>query len=381
MSTVEETGPHYPENWHSMRTLLCHDWLTGMRGGERVLEILCRGFPNAPIYTLIHNREAVSDVINSHHVHTSFLSRIPRVHELYRHMLPLFPLAIGRLRAEPADLVISTSHCVAKSFIPPQGAKHLCYCFTPMRYAWTFFDEYFGGHPLKAFLARPLLAALRAWDKQTAKRVDCFVAISRHVQLRIEKFYKREALVVYPPVDTNWFTPGDDKHDGYDLVISAMVPYKRVDLAVKAYSQSGYPLKVVGVGSEYERLRKQAAPNVTFAGWIPDDQTRDLYRRCRFLVFPGEEDFGIVPLEAQACGKPVIAYGRGGALETITNGVTGVFFNEQSETALNDAVRQAQTVKWHRRTIRQHAENFSIQNFIDAFGAAVNRCMKKDYSE
>ena len=375
MSAAEETL-QYPESWQSMRTLLCHDWLTGMRGGERVLEILCRGFPDAPVYTLIHNRAAISETINAHPVNTSFLQNIPNVYKHYRHMLPLFPYAVSRFRPQPAELVISTSHCVAKSFIPPPGARHLCYCFTPMRYAWTFYNEYFGNNPLKALLAKPLLAALRRWDRKTASRVHCFVAISRHVQQRIEKFYKRESLMVYPPVDTGWFTPGEESHDGYDLVISAMVPYKRVDLAVKAYSQSGFPLKVVGVGSEHPRLRALAGPNVSFAEWLPDEQTRELYRRCRFLIFPGEEDFGIVPLEAQACGKPVIAFGRGGALETIRDGETGVFFPEQTETALNNAVQQAQAVKWNRRTIRRHAEDFSIQNFIDGIGAAVNRCME-----
>lgn len=375
---MENIEYSFPESWQSLKTVLCHDWLTGMRGGERVLEILCRGFPQAPVYTLIHNRKAISGVINSHPIHTSFLQRIPGISQSYRNFLPLFPAAIERFNPRPANLVVSTSHCVAKSFIPPAGARHLCYCFTPMRYAWTFYDEYFGQNPLKALLARPVLAALRSWDKRTATRVDSFVAISRHVQERIQSYYQRDAEIIYPPVDTDWFFPGDDKPPGeYDLIISALVPYKRVDLAVKAYTSTGYPLKIVGVGSEFKRLQAEAGPNITFTGWLPDEKTRELYRRCRFLIFPGEEDFGIVPLEAQACGRPVIAFGCGGALETVQDGISGLFFSEQTESALVRAVTRAAAIEWDQSAIRRHAEKFSIQNFIDGFAGAVERCCAK----
>ncbi|MBN1558079.1 MAG: glycosyltransferase, partial [Lentisphaerae bacterium] len=236
---------------------LAHDWLTGMRGGERVLELLCRQYPDAPLYTLIHNRSAVSDLINAHCVHTSFLQSVPGIMAHYRRYLPLFPAAVARMPAADADLLISTSHCVAKSLRVRPGGRHVCYCFTPMRYAWTFYEDYFGRNPLKALCVKPLLAALRRWDRRTAARVDHFVAISRHVRDRIRRFYGRDADVVYPPVNTDLWTPGPDpaQHQGFDLVVSALVPYKRIDLAVRAYTASGYPLKIVGSGSLSARLQ------------------------------------------------------------------------------------------------------------------------------
>lgn len=296
------------------KVALAHDWLNGMRGGERCLDLICQEFPQAELYTLLFRPEQVSEAIRSRKVHVSGLQRAPFFREHYRWFLPLFPMAIESFRVPAGtDLVISTSHCVAKGIVPPKGAKHLCYCFTPMRYAWSLQEDYFGKNRLKRAALDLALGRLRAWDRKASARVDRFVAISRHVQARIEKSYGREAAVVYPPVATRFFTPdGRGGHDGYDLMVSALVPYKRVDLAVRAYARTGYPLKIAGVGTELAALKKIAPPNVEFLGRVPDEGVRDLYRRCRFLVFPGEEDFGIVPLEAQACGKPVLAYGRGG---------------------------------------------------------------------
>lgn len=266
----------YPERWRRWRTLLVHDWLTGMRGGERVLEWLCRGFPDAPIYTLIHDRAAVSDTINAHPIRVSALGRWPGIARRYRGWLPLFPAAIERFRAEPADLVLSTSHCVAKGFRPPPGARHVCYCFTPMRYAWTFHDEYLG-RGWKRRLAAPLLARLRAWDVASSARVDRFVTLSRHVRERIRRFYGRDADVVYPPVNTDFFTPGPAPDaGGYDLIVSALVPYKRLGLALRAYGALGFPLRIVGSGAEFERLRRDAPANVAFLGRRGDDEVRAL---------------------------------------------------------------------------------------------------------
>ncbi len=367
----------YPDRWQSLDVTLCHDWLTGMRGGERVLEILCEGFPNAPIVTLIHNASVISDTINRHRISTSGLQRIPGIFKNYRAFLPCFPTTIACMPRATGNLVISTSHCVAKSLKSDARTRHLCYCFTPMRYAWTFQDEYFAGRPVKALLARPLLAMLRNWDRRTASRVDRFVAISEHVRKRIETHYGREADVVYPPVNTHLWTPGETgpKSFAFDLVVSALVPYKRVDLAVQAYSQSGFPLKVVGVGGELERLRKQAAPNIEFLEWQADEKILELYRSCRMLVFPGEEDFGIVPLEAQSCGRPVCAYHRGGALETVKEGETGVFFSEQDESSLLDAVDRCAAVDWDSAKIRAHAENFGVQRFIDGLNRSIEACL------
>lgn len=365
----------FPDSGRGRRVVLSHDWLTGMRGGENVLELLCEGFPNAPVHTLIHVPEAVSETINRHPVHTSWLQGLPSMKTYYRYFLPLFPFAIRSFRPGPADLLISTSHCVAKGLRVPEGARHLCYCFTPMRYAWTFYEEYFGHNPLKKMLLRPTLAALRTWDRRASDHVDRFVAISDHVKQRIKRFYERDADVVYPPVDTTFYTPGAGPEPSFDLMVSALVPYKRVDLAVRAYNRLGYPLKVVGIGTESETLRAAAGPNVEFLGWRSREEIRQLYRDCRCLVFPGEEDFGIVPVEVQACGRPVVAYRNGGATETIADGVTGVFFDDQTEESLLGAVETCAARTWNGDAIRAKAEEFSVQRFLDGLESSIRACL------
>ena len=356
----------------NLKIILAHDWLTGMRGGERVLETLCREFPAAPIFTLIHNPTAISEIIRRHPITSSGLQRIPGIARHYRYFLPLFPAAMENLRLPQADVLISISHCVAKGTKPPPGARHLCYCLTPMRYAWLFYEEYFGTNPLKKALLKPILARLRAWDRQVNERVDRFVTLSQHVRKRIRDYYGRDADVIYPPVNTTYWTPDSGQPaqmrpgselGAYDLIVSALVPYKRIDLAVKAYTQTGFPLTLVGAGPELRRLRALAGPNIQFTGWLPDERIRDLYRHCRMVIFPGEEDFGIVPVEAQACGRPVVAYGRGGALETIRDGITGLFFPEQTEDALLNAIRQCAARGWDPALIRTHAEQFSAARF------------------
>ena len=366
----------FPESWRDLHVILAHDWLTGMRGGERVLEVLCRAFPNATIVTLLHNHRAVSRTINAHRIRTSWLQHVPGIMRFYRYFLPFFPVTIEHMPVPEANLLISTSHCVAKGIRSRGGTRHLCYCFTPMRYAWTFHQEYFGGRSLKRLAAEPVLRRLREWDRETSARVDHFVAISRHVQDRIAEYYRRESDIVYPPVDTERLTPGSQAREGFDLIVSALVPYKRVDLAVKAYNRLGYPLKVAGTGTELPGLRRLAGPNVEILGWQPDEQVRDLYRRCRLLVFPGEEDFGIVPLEAQACGTPVVAYARGGAVESVREHVSGVFFDQQTEASLIDGVQRGAAARWDRAAIRANAERFSTQTFIDGLARSITRCLK-----
>jgi glycosyltransferase involved in cell wall biosynthesis len=378
--TANPTDLRFPAEWKNLKVALCHDWLTGMRGGERVLEILCRAFPRAPIYTLVYEPGAVSALIRSHTIIPSWLGRIPGATRHYRKLLPLFPLAIRSLRTGDCDLLISSSHCVAKGIRTRPGTRHLCYCFTPMRYAWTFYAEYFGGKPLRALAGKALLPALRRWDRKTSRQVDEFVGISRHVQERIRRFYGREAAVVYPPVDTNACAPGAAPRGSFDLVVSALVPYKRVDLAVRAYTKSGHPLTVVGTGSERAHLERLAGPNIEFAGWLSDDAVRDRYRRARLLVFPGEEDFGIVPLEAQACGCPVVAYRKGGATETIVEGVTGEFFDRQNTDDLLAAVTRCAGRSWRAEALRTHAEKFGQQAFVNGMAAAIRRIMAKKAS-
>ncbi len=365
-------APSPPDPWPDLRVALAHDWLTGMRGGERVLELIADRYPGAPLYTMLHRPGSVSPAIERHPIHTSVLQAVPGIARRYRWCLPLMPAAARTLRPHDVDLLISTSHCVAKSVRPPAGATHLCYCFTPMRYAWTFYEEYFGRNPAKKAVVAPLLSGLRRWDRGTADRVDRFIAISRHIRERIRAAYNRDADIIYPPVDTDRCTPlpGGGSRD-YDLIVSALVPYKRIDLAVQAYNTLGYPLKIIGVGTEYDMLRKIAAPNIQFLGWQSDEHVVQAYRHCRCLVFPGEEDFGIVPVEAQACGRPVVAYGRGGAMETVVPGETGILFAQQSRESLLHAVEECAGHPWDPALIRRHARQFSTPRFLHELGAAV----------
>jgi len=361
----------FPSSWKTMHVVLCHDWLTGMRGGERVLEILCEGFPEAPIFTLIHNSKAISDTINRHPIHTSWLQSIPSIEKRYRYFLPFFPSAIEQFKVPPADLIISTSHCVAKGL--RSNTPHLCYCFTPMRYAWLFHNEYLKGNPLKKLLARPLLAWLRRWDRVASKRVTRFVGISHYIAARIKRFYGREADVLYPPVDLDRWTPDYQPAGDFDLIASALVPYKKIDLAITAYNRTGRRLKIVGTGTEFEALRAKAGSNIEFLGRQTDAELLELYRRCRMFIFPGEEDFGIAPLEAQACGRPVVAFGRGGALETVKAGISGIFFDQQTPDALIAAIETCASKTWDPHLIRTHAEAFSIQSFIDGLDILIRK--------
>jgi glycosyltransferase involved in cell wall biosynthesis len=362
--------------------VLVHDWLTGMRGGEKCLEVVARRWPDALLYALLHRRGAVSPAIERLRPRTSFLQRLPQVHRWYRYLLPLMPLA-ARWRLPPCDLVLSFSHCVAKAARPPDGVPHVCYCFTPMRYAWHMRQSYFGADRpgLKARLRDLLLAALRGWDRRTADRVTHFVAISRTVQQRIAECYGRHSELIYPPVDTDFYTPAPVRRDDYYLAVSAFAPYKRLDLAVAACNRLRRNLVIIGTGQDEKRLRALAGPTVHFLGWQPDEVIRDHFRRCRALLFPGEEDFGIVPLEAQACGAPVIAYGRGGATETLippggAREPTSLWFDEQTEESLAEAVAEFERRRgdFAPGAARRQAVRFNPARFaerIDAFLYAV----------
>lgn len=370
----------FPDKWRNLKVVLAHDWLTGMRGGERVLEWLCNGFPDAPIMTLICNPTAISPTITRHKIHTSFLQSIPGARRHFRMLLPLFPFAAERMNAPPADILISTSHCAAKAIKPPAGAKHLCYCFTPMRYAWLFREDYFGAARMKRALVGPMLDRLCRWDRRTCDRVDLFVALGRNVKDRISRFYGRDARVVHPPVNIEYWTPLPPAHPRrpgpvYDLVVSALAPYKRIDLAITAYNNMGEKLLVAGEGGEMERLKTLAGPSVSFLGRLPDAEILELYRNARFVVFPGEEDFGIVPVEAQACGRPVIAFGKGGALETVRHGVSGLLFDKQTPDCLTQAVRDAETRLWDSPAIRANAEKFGVEKFLAGMAECIEECL------
>jgi len=368
---------NFPDQWKNINAGLCHDWLTGMRGGERVLEVLCQGFPDSTISTLIANRESVSDIINSHEISTSWMQNIPNITEKYRYFLPTLPLAIKTIAKPDCDLLITTNHCVAKAIPLHKHTKHICYCFTPMRYAWTFYEEYFGTNPAKAMLIKPMLAALRHWDKKTAANVTQFVAISEHIQKRIKKFYGLDSEIVYPHVEIDKWTLSAKKPSAdFDLIVSAIVPYKKVDIAVEAYNKSRFPLRIVGTGSGLEKLKAIAKSNITFLERQSDEDILEQYRNCRMLIFPGEEDFGIVPLEAQACGRPVVAYDKGGATETIVRNKTGVFFKEQTVDSLNEAVEKCAHTQWNSEEIRSNAVKFGPDNFITGMDRVINKVMK-----
>jgi glycosyltransferase involved in cell wall biosynthesis len=357
-----------------MKLAIVHDWLTGMRGGEKALEVICERFPDAEIFTLVHIRGSVSPAIERLRTHTSFVQRLPGVRSYYRHYLPLFPTAIEQFSFDRFDRIVSLSHCCAKSILHPARVPHLCYCLTPMRYAWDQFDAYFGPARigrLPSRLMRPVMARLARWDRDTAGRADRYVAISHYVAGRIRRYYNRESTVVYPPVDTDFFHPDATPPERFALVVSALVPYKRIDVAIAACARAGVPLTIVGEGPERAALERIAGPATTFLGRVPDETIRDLYRRAAVALLPGEEDFGIVPLEAQACGRPVVALARGGALETVRPGETGVLVDELSPAAFADAIADVVERRFDRAAIRAHAEQFSRARFGDEMAALV----------
>ena len=362
----------------AVRVALVHDWLTGMRGGERCLEVFCELFPEADLFTLLHIPGRVSPTIERHRITTSFIQNLPAAARRYRHYLPLMPAAVGGFDFRGYDLVLSSSHCVAKGARPAPGAVHVSYCFTPMRYVWDRYDDYVGDHAgLSARLALPALApALRTWDRWASRRVHHFVAISEHVRRRVRHCYGREAAVIYPPVDTQRFELTDGADGDFYLAVSALVPYKRIDLAILAAGAMGRRLLVVGTGPEAARLQALAGPTVEFLGWRSDAEIARLYRACRAVLFPGCEDFGIVPLEAMAAGRPVIALAAGGALETIVplggeEPPTGLLFEEQSVEGLTSAIRRFEdhADRFHPKALRARAELFDRERFRTAVQA------------
>ena len=346
-----------------------------MRGGEKCLEVLCELYPESPIFALFYEEGRVSDTIARHPIHTSWLQKFPGIFSGYRNYLPFFSSAVESLDLKGFDLVVSTSHCVAKGVRKSPGAVHICYCFTPVRYVWGLFEEYFGSRNcfLKN-LIRFFIERLKTWDLRSNERVDHFIAISHHVRRRIERFYKRTAEGVYPPVDTDFYTPGStpQREDWY-LVVSALVPYKRVDLAIRVFNRFGRKLVIIGDGPEEGRLRKLAGGNIVFKGWQSDEVLRDHYRRARALVFPGEEDFGIVPVEMQACGGFVIALARGGALETVSAGRSGLFFEEATEDSLEAALRKFESLSFDAEASRKNALRFSRQRFKNEIKETMDR--------
>ncbi|HYC03991.1 MAG TPA: glycosyltransferase [Azospirillaceae bacterium] len=362
-----------------MKVALVHYWLVTMRGGEKVLEELCRLFPEADIFTHVVDRDALSPTLLRHDIKTSFIQNLPKARTQYQKYLPLMPMALEHLDLRGYDLVISSEAGPAKGVITDPEAVHVCYCHSPMRYVWNMYHDYrssLGGVAAKALV--PVAHYLRWWDALTATRVDEFVANSGNVAKRIQRYYGRGSEVVYPPVAVDDFTPTRD-HDGFYLLAGQLVGYKRADLAVEAFNRSGRPLVVIGAGEQLEQLRHMAKPNVTILGPQPFSSLRDHYARCRALIFPGEEDFGIVPVEAMASGKPVIAYGKGGALETVVEGRTGLFFRQQTVDDLNEAVTRFEATerRFSADEIALRARAFDASVFREDMQAVIGRALAK----
>jgi glycosyltransferase involved in cell wall biosynthesis len=350
------------------RIAIVHEWFTSMRGGEKCVEALCEVFPDATLFALVHVKGSVSPLLEQKEIQTSFIQNLPLASTRYRHYLPLFPSAVERFDLREFDCVISSNHCVAKGVHTAPDALHLCYCYTPMRYIWDLYDDYFG--PGRAGLLtrvgmRLAVGYLRRWDLRTATNPEHFIAISENVRGRIKAVYDRDSDLIYPPVDTGRFTLSQ-RDDGYFLVVSALVPYKRVDLAVDACTKSGDRLVVVGDGPEFGRLTARAGPNCEFLGWQSDARVTELLAGCTAVLFPGEEDFGIVPVEAMACGKPVVAYGRGGALETVLDAPgfrTGVLFRRQGVDELVNAMKRVRETGFDAPRLRTFALQFDREQY------------------
>lgn len=350
-----------------MKVVLLHDWLTGFRGGERVLEVFCEMFPDAPLYTLVYQKGSTTPTIENRKIVSSFLNKIPGIFDSYRKFLPIFPLAANSLKiVEDADLVLSSSHCVIKAVKKPKGAKHISYVHSPMRYIYDQFDNYFSDvglvQKIGAHVCRPYL---KMYDYNTNKNVDHFVANAEFVKARINKYYDREAKVINPFVDLKDFRQlqqNDSVKGDYYLMVTAFAPNKRVDLAVEAFNELGLPLKIVGGGQQEDLLKEMAKPNIEFLGNVSREEVVGLMGGAKAFIFPGVEDFGITPLESMAAGTPIIAYRAGGVLETLNDKVA-LFFDKDDKETLISAIKSFNPQNFKREDLFARAEDFSKERF------------------
>jgi glycosyltransferase involved in cell wall biosynthesis len=357
-----------------LKVAIIHYWLVGMRGGEKVLEAFCQLFPQADIYTHVYVPENISEIIRRHRITTTFIGSLPAARRLYKHYLPLMPLALEQLDLREYDLIISSEAGPAKGVLAPPSAPHLCYCHSPMRYLWNMFHDYRAqlGRPT-GLMMPPIAHYLRMWDAVSAGRVDRFIANSINVAGRIRRYYNHDAKVVWPPVSVQAFeaVPSKDVGD-YMLMVGELVAYKRPELAVEAFNRLKAKLVVIGGGEMLDKIRRLAGPTVTVMGACPFEELRHHYARCQALIFPGEEDFGIVPVEAMASGRPVIAYGRGGATETVVPGLTGILFEDHSVDGLIEAIQQFRGDAFDPQRIVAHAGQFSRERFLEQMTAQID---------
>lgn len=360
-----------------MKLALVHDFLTKLGGAERVLKVLADMFPTAPIYTLLYNEKVCGKVFPKERVKTSFLQKMPMIlRKRQRYLLPLMPCAIESFDLSNYDVIISSSNAYAHGALTNSAAKHICYCHSPMRYAWDYTHEYLEEQkigPVPAYVTSKILHGVRQWDQTAADRVDIYIANSQHVRKRIQKYYRKKADVLYPPVETRKFKVSQ-QHQDYFLIVSTLSPYKKIDLAVQLFNKIGKQLIVVGDGVQLSYLRAIAAPNVAILGYQEESKTREYMENCRAFIFPGEEDFGIAPVEAMACGKPVLAYGHGGALESVIPGVTGELFYIPSIESMEDGLGRLilNEPLYDPKKIRKHANLFSKERFIKGFLQILN---------
>ncbi len=356
-----------------MNLALVHDWLNQMGGAENVLEAMVALYEGAPVYTSMYAPDRMPDSYRAWDIRTTWMDHLPGIHAHHQPYMPLYPLAWQGLDLSGYDLILSNKSGFCHG-VNTGDALHICYCLAPTRYLWQF-DHYIAREQLShavAAILRPVVASLQRWDYQAAQRVDHFIAISSEIRQRIAQFYDRESVIIYPPVETERFAPAAS-HEDYYLVVSRLVPYKRIDLAVRACTEMGLPLKIAGKGRDRERLEAMAGPTVEFLGYVPDDDLPDLVARCRALFFPGLEDFGITPVQAQAAGRPVIAYRGGGALDTIIEGRTGLFFDEQTVESLRAAITRFEDMTFDPKVCRKNAERFDravfdreLASFVEA---------------
>lgn len=363
----------------NVRTALVHHWFMAMSGGEKVCEAICEILEAPDLYSIVADPNSLSPILKKSSLKTSFIQRLPRARRHYRYYAALFPLAVESFDLSSYDLVISSDSSVVKGIKTLPETCHICLCYSPMRYAWNAFHDYtreFG--MIKKGLSSIVMSYLAMFDYAASARVDYFAAISETTRKRIKKYYRRDADVIYPPCDVDRFFPSE-RIDDYYLFAGRLVGYKMADLAVKVFNANKKRLLIVGKGPEMQRLKAMASKNIEFLGWVSDDELSKVYANCRALIFPGEEDFGIVPVEAQASGRPVIAYAKGGALETVIPNETGVFFYDRSVESLAMAIAEFEKRmdKFDTRKIVQNAYRFSKPNFIARFEDFVTKCTEE----
>ncbi len=364
-----------------MKVAIIHDYLNQYGGAERVLDVLHELFPAAPVFTIVYDEKALPQYAGLD-VRTSFVQAIPTAKQGYKNFVFLFPNAIRSFDLKDYDLVISNTHAWAKGIRVRPDAHHICYCLTPMRYIWDLYNDYLTRefiNPVTKVILPFWANMMRRWDTEVARSVGHYIAISQTVQKRIKDYYKRDSTVIYPPCDTAFFKPDGSKDDGYYLTVSRLKAYKRIDVLIDAFNELSLPLKVVGEGPELKRLKQKANRNIEFTGWVEDEHLLELYRKCRAFVFASHEDFGLAMVEAEACGKPVIAYGKGGAREIVSEGKTGLLFYEQTPSALVEKIRCFQHMEFDKNLIRSESLRFGKNIFKEKIMQFIDRHISTVY--